>query len=753
MSVRGIVQGVGFRPFVYRLARSHSLAGWVLNDSRGVEIELEGSPENISAFAESLKKGPPPLARIARITRTLLEPLGETEFLIRESRAEAGKTTLISPDCATCDDCLRELFDPNDRRHRYPFINCTNCGPRYTIIRDVPYDRPLTTMSKFKMCHVCQAEYDDPADRRFHAQPDACWACGPSVNLLQPNGTALSTNDDAVMQTVRLLREGKILAIKGLGGFHLAADAANEKAVARLRTRKFREAKPLAIMSPSLEIIRTFCRLSQTHEDLLTSVQRPIVLCPKLSSGTIAESVAPRSRNLGVMLPYTPLHHLIMREGFTALVMTSGNQTDEPIAIDNDEARRRLRGIADAFLMHDRDILTRIDDSVVTVMAGKPVLLRRARGYAPAPIELPRPADRHILAVGAEGKNTFCFVKDVFAFPSQHIGDLNTPIALAFFEEVIERLEKLLEVEPAIIAHDLHPAYLSTAYAKRRTAQHLVGVQHHHAHIASAMVEHSLEGEVIGLALDGTGYGTDGTIWGTELLIAGYRDFRRLGWLRPTPMPGGDRCVDNPDRMAFSFLYSAYGPAAAQLKLPPVQRIPAADRTVLIQMLEKGINSPPSSGMGRFFDALSALLDICPDPSFDGQPAMELEFFAAPDEQSAYPLGPPPDQPPFTFDPSPLIRAVVEDIQKGVPRETISARFHNSVLHLCVKIALAARAFTGLDRVVLSGGVFQNRHLTEKVVPELSERGFQVYLHNQVPPNDGCISLGQAAITVERTSN
>ena len=745
------MQGVGFRPFVYRLARRCSLAGWVLNDSRGVEIELEGSQKDIDDFAESLEREAPPLARIASVTRKRVTPLAETEFVIRPSQVEAEKATLISPDCATCDDCVGELFDPSDRRYRYPFINCTNCGPRYTIIRDFPYDRPLTTMSKFKMCSACQAEYDDPADRRFHAQPNACWDCGPGVTLLQPDGTVPSKNDDAVAQSARLLREGRILAIKGLGGFHLSVDATDEKAVARLRRRKFREAKPLAIMSPSLETIRTFCRPSPTHEKLLTSVQRPIVLCPKLPGGPIAESVAPRSRNFGVMLPYTPLHHLIMREGFVALVMTSGNQTDEPIAIDNDEALRRLGGIADAFLTHDRDILTRIDDSVIAVMGDSAVPVRRARGFAPAPIELPRPADHHILAVGAEGKNTFCFVRDNFAFPSQHIGDLDTPIALGFFEEVIERLQKLLQVEPSVIAHDLHPAYLSTAYAKRRPAQHHVGVQHHHAHIVSGMVEHSLEGEVIGLALDGTGYGTDGTIWGSELLVAGYRDFRRLGWLKPTPMPGGDRCVESPDRMAFSFLYSAYGTAAADLKLSPVERIPSDDRIVLVQMLEKGINSPPSSGMGRFFDAVSALLDVCPNPSFDGQPAIELEFFAD-DEKGAYPLEPPSEEPPLVFDPSPLIRAAVNDIGKGIPREVISARFHNSILSMCVKMSLAARAATGLDRVVLSGGVFQNQYLTERVLAELSERGFRVYLHNQVPPNDGCISLGQAAIAAERTS-
>ncbi len=749
--VRGIVQGVGFRPHVYHLALKYSLSGWVLNDSRGVEIEVEGRAGDIESFVESLENGAPRLATITSLKRNPIPSLGEKAFKIVKSRSDHEKTALVPPDSDTCDDCLRELFDPADRRHRYPFISCTNCGPRYTMISDIPYDRPFTSMSAFTMCPRCQREYDDPSDRRFHAQPNACWECGPSVAFLDASGKSLAARDEAIRQAAQHLKAGKIVAIKGLGGFHLAVDAANEKAVARLRERKYREAKPLAIMSPSLNEIRTFCRLSQAHVRLLTSARRPIVLCPKPPQGPIAENVAPRSPYLGVMLPYTPLHHLLLREGFAALVMTSGNQTDEPIAIDNDEALRRLGTIADAFLVHNPHILTRADDTVVAVMSGRPVMLRRSRGYAPAPVELPAPASKHILAVGAEQKNTICFVKNDYAFPGQHVGDLDNPLALQFFEHVVAHLGKLLDADPAIIAHDLHPAYMSTAYARKRRNLKLLAVQHHHAHIASCMAEHSLDGRAIGLTFDGTGYGTDGKTWGSELLIASLGDCERLGSLAPTPMPGGDRCVDHPDRMAFSFLFSAYGSDAADLDLNCMKRIPAPDRSSLAQMLEKNVNSPLSSGMGRLFDAVSALLNICPSPSFDGQPAMELEYFAVAGESSAYPLEL-SAAPPFTSDPSPLIRAVVRDIRSGVPREVIAARFHNSICQLGLDMALAARRVTGLDRVVLSGGVFQNTYLTEKLLEELSSRDFRVYIHKMVPPNDGGISLGQAVVAWKRMS-
>ncbi|MGB2780727.1 MAG: carbamoyltransferase HypF, partial [Phycisphaerae bacterium] len=558
--VRGIVQGVGFRPAVYRLALERALGGWVRNDAEGVLIELEGPPQAVESFVSALQADPPPLARITALESETVPAEGETAFRITPS-AGGERTALVSPDMATCDDCRRELADPADRRYRYPFINCTNCGPRYSIILDIPYDRPATTMRGFTMCPACQAEYDDPADRRFHAQPNACPRCGPHLALHDAQGRPVAA-DDPLRAVREALLAGRIVAVKGLTGFHLAADARNDSAVALLRRRKGRDEKPLAMMASSVEAVARRARLSQIERALLESRERPIVLAPKRPDHDLSPRVAPRSPYFGFMLPYAPVHYLLFQDDFPPMILTSGNLSEEPICRENDEALERLGAIADLYLLHDRPIQTVCDDSVVMVQRGRPLMLRRGRGYAPRPLRLPIEAPEPILAVGPELKNAVCLVRGAEAFVSQHIGDLKNAFAARYFEATIEKLERLLEVSPAAVAHDLHPAYLSTRYARRRgdsDGLRLIGVQHHHAHVASVMAENGLEGEVIGLAMDGTGYGTDGTVWGGEVLRAGADDFQRLGHLACVALPGGDAAVEHPVRTAWAFLLSAYG--------------------------------------------------------------------------------------------------------------------------------------------------------------------------------------------------
>jgi hydrogenase maturation protein HypF len=774
ISVRGVVQGVGFRPFVYRLAHEHGLTGWVLNHSGGVEIEVEGPAAALSAFVRDLEEKTPPLARIEGIEVADGPPAGYTTFEIRHSVAEVGAGLprpyqLISPDIATCPDCLRELLTPSDRRYRYPFTNCTNCGPRFTIIADIPYDRPLTTMRDFTLCPQCQAEYDDPLDRRFHAQPNACAVCGPRVWLV-PNPSlrnsqfAIRHSHDVIAQAARLLQTGAILAIKGLGGFHLACDATAETAVRTLRERKGRPAKPLAVMMATLEEIKQHCRVSEEEERLLTSPQCPIVLLSWKPESNISRLVAPRNNYLGVMLAYTPLHHVLLRDVGRPLVMTSGNLSEEPIARDNDEASRRLAHLADYFLLHDRDIYARYDDSVWFVPHVSrftfhvPQPIRRSRGYAPFPVKLPFQVGQ-ILACGAELKNTFCVTRDEYAFLSQHIGDMENLETLAHFETTIELYKRLFRIEPQIIAHDLHPEYLSTKYAKSqftiRNSQFtirnsLFAIQHHHAHIASCLADNGWspdDGPVIGVAWDGTGYGTDGHIWGGEFLVADYRGFRRAAHLEYLPMPGGEAAIRNPYRLAIGYLYTLTG------QLPPLPSPGACEEELRIiqQQIDRGINCPQTSAGGRLFDAVSALLGVRQRTTYEAQAAIELEMAAdklriANCEWRNYPFGVEEGEDGIVIRLRPLFEALLVDRRDGVAVGEMAYRFHVTVAEMMRETCERIGQETGLRTVALSGGCFQNRLLLALVVPRLQEAGLHVLLHRQVPCNDGGISLGQAVI-------
>ena len=748
--INGIVQGVGFRPFVYQLAGRYDLKGQVANTSSGVRIHVEGRPENIAAFCRDIEAAPPPLAVITEVRTASSAPGGFLDFSIVPSTGRSQTRTLISPDMSICEDCLRELFDPADRRYRYPFINCTNCGPRYTIIEDIPYDRPKTSMAAFVMCPRCQAEYDDPMNRRFHAQPNACPVCGPRVSLLDNAGNP-GTATDPVSAAATLLKAGSVLAVKGLGGFHLAADAENTGAVQRLRERKRREEKPFALMARDLEAIRRFAHIRPEEESALVSPRRPIVLLEKKDGHGIAPEVAPDNRYFGVMLPYTPLHCLLFSDetaAFAALVMTSGNISDEPIAIDNGEALERLSSIADAFLVHDRDIYLRSDDAIVRHAAGSLRFIRRSRGYAPTPIFLHRPVTP-VLACGASLKNTVCLTQGDHAFLSQHIGDVENLETYRFMDMTARHLERILDITPEIIAHDVHPDYLSTRYALMRDPPQKIAVQHHHAHIASVMAENGLEGPVIGLAFDGAGYGTDGAIWGGEVLITEYRTFDRAAHLAYTPMPGGDAAVKAPWRMALAYLHDAFGEELHRLDLPMLRRLDRARVQTVLTMIQKGFNSPPTSSMGRLFDGIAALLDIRHDVSFEGQAAMALEMAAAPVETGHYELE-------WSvgdirrIQPSPIVRGVVQDRLAGVPPSVISRKFHNTIVRLFTELCCEIRRDTGLCRVVMSGGAFQNLILLEGLSRALTGEGFEVSSHTRVPTNDGGLSLGQAVIAAAR---
>ena len=765
--ITGVVQGVGFRPLVYNLATHLGLSGWVLNSSSGVEIEAAGPATALDEFVQKLSTEAPPLARIERLT---VEPIPVPadlfggQFAIRHSAGRPGEFQPISPDVAICADCRREQFDPADRRYRYPFLNCTNCGPRFTIIRDIPYDRPQTTMAPFAMCPDCQAEYDDPANRRFHAQPNACPVCGPQVWLQDIGSTrpAAPTQDqppDAAIQAARrILAAGAIVAVKGLGGFHLACDATDDDAVDRLRERKGRVDKPFAIMSFDLETVERYCQVGPEERALLTSRERPIVLLRRRPDSPLSPRVAPGNPYLGVMLPYTPLHYLLLEPAATfpiALVMTSGNYSEEPIATANDEARERLANLADAFLLHNRDIHARCDDSVTRTVAGAELPIRRSRGYAPYPVHLPALV-RPTLAVGAELKNTFCLARERYAFLSQHIGDMENYETLRFFAQMVEQLARTFRVEPELIACDMHPGYLSTRHAQElagRDGVPLVAVQHHHAHVASCMAENGLDGErpAIGVALDGTGYGTDGAIWGGEFLVADYVSFRRAAQLRYLPLPGGDAAIRRPYRVALAYLWAAGIPW--QEDLPPVAACPPAERAVLQRQLERGLNTVPTSSMGRLFDAVAALAGVRQEVNYEAQAAIELEGLTSAAEAGFYEFAqersgedPGQDEVPLIVDPLPVIRAVVADARAGVPAGVISARFHNGLALAIGDVCQRLREETGLAEVVLSGGVFQNVTLLGEVMPLLEGAGFTVYTHHLVPPNDGGISLGQAMV-------
>lgn len=745
--VEGIVQGVGFRPFVYQLAKDFQLGGFVMNTSYGALLEIEGAIEKTEGFLEKLSSAPPPLARITNLTSKEIQSENQSDFVIKTSEASERMSALISPDVAVCDDCLAEMFDPMDRRHLYPFINCTNCGPRYTIIQDIPYDREKTSMRVFPMCPECQKEYHNPLDRRFHAQPNACPVCGPVVTLTSSTGKPLDA-DDPIAETVRLLKKGRIVAIKGLGGYHLVVDATNESSVKLLRERKRREEKPLAVMCPDMGTIKTLADVNPGEERLLESIIRPIVLLAKKHPFPLTDATAPGNRFIGVMLPYTPLHHLIIRN-FSALVMTSGNLSEEPIAIDNNEALRRLGDTADFFLMHNRDIYLRSDDSVVTVDNGRPSQIRRSRGYAPAPVFL-RNKQPQILAVGGEQKNTVCLTKENRAFISQHIGDLENLQTLDFFEMTVNHLKRILDIEPECIAHDLHPDYLSGKWAMEHRELGIEGVQHHHAHIAGVMAEHGLEEPVIGIACDGTGYGEDGCIWGGEILVADLRRYQRIGRLSYTPMPGGAAAIKEPWRMAVSYLISAYGDDFDQLDLPFIKKRDPEKIRILKQMAVGGIRSPLTSSLGRLFDAVAAMAGIKEIAAFEGQPAMMLEMVHPGKIFQPYAYECENKDDAFIINVPLIIREVVGDILRNEPVEKISGRFHSTIINAFAQTAKEIALKTGIGTIALSGGCFQNRILLNGVAGKLKQLNFNVYTQQLTPVNDGGLSLGQAVIAGAR---
>jgi hydrogenase maturation protein HypF len=747
ISVKGVVQGVGFRPFIYQLATKYNLRGWVRNTSGDVSIEVEGEAKDIEQFLRGLREQAPPLSHIEDITVTHGSPANYERFEIRHSLAEEGKYQLVSPDIATCPECLREIFSPEDRRYRYPFTNCTNCGPRFTIIADVPYDRPNTTMHRFRMCPECQQEYDNPLDRRFHAQPNACPRCGPQLELTDARGNPVAC-DDIISKTNQLLREGKIIAVKGLGGFLLSCDATSQVAVNRLRQRKNRPAKPLAIMVSSLDEVRQHCDLNSEEEKLLTSPGSPIVLMKWKADSPITPAVAPNLKYLGVMLPYTPLHHILLRETGLPLVMTSGNLSEEPIAKDNDEALKRLGDIADYFLMHNRDIYARYDDSVTIVERGVPQFIRRARGYAPHPIHL-NYKSRQIMGCGAEEKNTFCLTRDNFAFLSQHIGDMENMETMESFVNTIALYQQLFRIEPEIIAHDMHPEYLATKYAKElavRDSIKLVPVQHHHAHIVSCMADNGLEEPIIGVSFDGTGYGTDGNIWGGEFMVADHRQFTRMGHLDYLPLPGGALAIRKPYRTAIGYLISL--DIDLDRRLPFLKQVDNVELNIIQSQLEKNINSPLTSSCGRLFDAISALIGVRGTIEYEAQAAIELEMLAYEDtkETDSYPYSIIEQDGVFIIKLRDLFAAIIHDLHGNTPAASISARFHNTVARMIVELCKIISSKTSLTRVALSGGVFQNRLLLEKATALLRGASFEVLTHRQVPCNDGGVSLGQVVI-------
>jgi hydrogenase maturation protein HypF len=717
--VEGTVQGVGFRPYVYRLAQELALGGYVLNDERGVLVEVEGDPLAVDRFVARLPSEAPPLARVERVAREERTPSGVSGFTIAASPLGGAPDAPVTADSAVCDDCLAEMRDPADRRYRYPFTNCTNCGPRLTIVRGVPYDRPLTTMAGFTMCDACLAEYLDPLDRRFHAQPNACPACGPTARLGALSG------DESIKEACRALAAGSILAVKGLGGFHLACRADDEQAVATLRARKHREDRPFAVMAADTTAARTLISLTDSDKQALSSRERPILIARRRPDAPVAHSVAPGSPDLGVMLPYTPLHHLLLEGVGSPLVMTSGNVSDEPIAYEDEDALQRLAGIADAFLLHDRPIETRVDDSVLRTAASRRLMVRRSRGFVPDSIALPLPAGRPLLACGAELKSTFCVARGSRAWVGHHIGDLKNWETLSSFTDGIAHFERLFGVVPEVVAHDLHPEYLSSKYAVERDGVELVGVQHHHAHLAAVLAEHGLEGPAVGAVFDGAGYGPDGTVWGGELLVGGLSGYERAGHLWPVRLPGGDRAAREPWRMACAWLV-ACGLESEVPGEPKQQSIKA--------MCITGLNSPITSSAGRLFDAVAALCGLRDEVTYEGQAAIELEAACDLSERCAYPMP--------GLDARETIAAVVADLRAGIDVGRIAMRFHRGL----ARATADACAATGVPTVVLSGGVFQNRVLLELTIEALERHSLTPLLPQLLPPNDGGISYGQAAI-------
>ncbi|MHC4196761.1 MAG: carbamoyltransferase HypF [Planctomycetota bacterium] len=759
VSVSGVVQGVGFRPFVYRLASSLGLAGYVMNLSWGVLIEAEGEEGRLNELILRIPREKPPLARISSLEFSFLDPgpIGLETFTIAKSAAEGELSPAVPPDISTCEECRAETLQPGARRHLYPFTNCTNCGPRLTIINALPYDRPDTTMKGFEMCDACRDEYESPGDRRFHAQPIACPDCGPHVELWDCDGKRLADKGDAMAMAAERILRGEILAVKGLGGFLLVADASNEETVARLRKRKRREEKPLAVLFPSLDVTRKYCEVSPMEERLLTSPESPIVLlkkrCDKTLPGVLAEAVAPGNPYLGAMLPYSPLHLILSENTGIPLIATSGNLTDEPICIDNSEAIQRLSGIADFFLVHTRPIARYVDDSVARVILGREMVVRRARGYAPLPIRHSAEKMPRVMGVGGHLKNNIALSLGRDVFVSQHIGDLETLEARDAFLQAIADLTRLFDYRAEVVACDMHPDYFSTVWA-RKNGVPVIPVQHHHAHIASCMMENELDGRVLGVAWDGTGYGADGTVWGGEFLLAGYTSFDRVAHLKTFRLPGSERSVKEPRRSALSVLYETFGDGSGDLleKIPTLASFENKETELLLEMIKKGINSPVTSSAGRLFDAVSSILGIRQRAGFEGQGAMELEFRACRE------FSPPPSavrgesydfavddgdaNGPMVLDWRLVISAIIDDLNGGLDTGVISSRFHNTLSSMIVAVAKRVQ----VEKVVLSGGCFQNKYLLERTVAQLEKEGFRVYTHQRVPPNDGGISLGQVAV-------
>ena len=766
--IHGAVQGVGFRPFVYRLATEMILPGWVSNSVQGVFVEVEGEKEILNQFLFRLQKEIPPRASIQSLEFSFLEPTGFRSFEIRKSDSAGMKTALVLSDIATCSDCLNDIFDQSNRRYLYPFTNCTNCGPRFSIIEALPYDRPNTSMKKFEMCPDCTAEYKNPLDRRFHAQPNACPLCGPRLALWDETGKVLGENHHALLLAVEAIRSGKIAAVKGLGGFHLIVDACNPDAVHRLRERKHREEKPLALMFPSLEAVKLECEVNEFETRLLLSPESPIVLLKRIQKSEfrsqneitlersnvhfqspISTSIAPNNPYLGVMLPYTPLHHILLKELGIPVVATSGNLSDEPICIEEHEALHRLHGIADVFLVHNRPIVRHIDDSIVRVMMDRELVLRRARGYAPLPISVRTRHDVSLLAVGAHLKNTIALTSGKNVFISQHIGDLETQESLHAFHRINTDFLTLYETKPAHIVCDLHPDYLSSKFA-RSTGIPLIEIQHHYAHIASCMAENQLEGELLGVSWDGTGYGIDKNIWGGEFLLTTETSFERIATFRSFRLPGGEKAIKEPRRIALGMLYEIYGDNVFHRNdLISLQTFTRAELDVLKQMFMKNINVPRTTSAGRLFDAVASLIGLRQSVNYEGQAAMELEFLSAGIETNAiysfsvgdrnHETGNEEQNFLLTIDWSSIIQDILEDIRSNTQIGIISAKFHNTLAEIIVAIALRMKQ----DRVVLSGGCFQNKYLTEHTVNRLREEGFRPYWHQRVPPNDGGIALGQ----------
>jgi hydrogenase maturation protein HypF len=790
IQIQGVVQGVGFRPFVYRIAQRFDIRGYILNSSGGVVIEAEADEGALREFIAALSAELPPLARIDELEVSGMEPAGDHRFTIHESAPIPGRFALVPPDVATCEDCRLDFTTRGNRRYGYPFTNCTNCGPRYTIIRDVPYDRPKTTMVDFPMCPACRTEYEDPSNRRFHAEPNACPVCGPGLALLSneeiaaglPAEFATGAKGDAILRRAReLLAEGHILAIKGLGGFHLACDASNDHAVSLLRERKRRTGKAFAIMARDIATVERLCVVTSADRELLTSPRRPIVLLPRRpqsDSIPISTHVAPGNARLGVMLPYTPLHHLLFEDsdscgagprvplstcsardprggasGFDALVMTSGNLSEEPIVSRNQDAWPRLKDLADHFLLHNREIQTRVDDSVVESVEsfeGREYPVRRSRGFVPEPVDLRMPV-REILACGGEMKNTLCLTKGHYAILSPHIGDLENLETMEFFRETFDHLKRFFHVSPVAVAHDLHPSYLSTRFALEESGLPPLGVQHHHAHIASCMADNGLVDRVIGVAFDGTGYGTDGKIWGGEFLVCDFAGFERRGHLRYVPLPGGDNAVRQPWRSALAYLDAAFGPDAASLALPLFAAVPRQQIAFVSQMISKRIQVIETSSCGRLFDAVASILGLRQEVTYEGQAAMELEAVASDNsiDSTVYPFEFSGDNT-FEIDLRGTIRALVGDFLRDRQPSVISPRFHRTLAAIIADSCARIRGSDGLHRVCLSGGTFQNLRLLDHCVAGLRESGFEVFIHHRVPPNDGGLSLGQAVIANHR---